>query len=505
MNTQVAVMCGFGATTALMAPGLLLAIRDRLVRYEPKLHPLATMVGFLLLHASVTITMSRMGDHPMSMVGLWLVLLAGGVVFWLPVFGRRNCLAGSGRCAYLFIAAPSLDLAAVYPISTGHELQGLAMIVGMLPIGGTAMALTWQLAIQEERAAQRAESLERHLGHMPSQLITAEMISGIGDSTHRAPTRHCVVDLAGRREPGSRRLLRVGLGALWVLDGILQSRPSLFSDFVAYVIRPNWSGQPRWLTPLGSAAGALWQLHPRIADASASAIELLLGIGIILGGERRVAQACLYASAVCAGVIWISGEAVGEMLRGGASWISGAPGAALIYAGIALFLARTPSTRWDVRAKAHLGAAIGVFFLLGAAVQGLPWEGFWSGRVLAGVFASGAMHLEPSVARRPVQALVAAVTAHPRLANAASVATLASLGLGLLRGRNPRFWLGLAGVWLAFTWWAGMGLGILAPGATDPNTAVPVAILVGSAWACLGESSSAEKAQHSVSAGTGRH
>ncbi|MEV5147760.1 hypothetical protein AB0L14_26050 [Streptomyces sp. NPDC052727] len=82
------------------------------------------------------------------------VLLATAVLFWLPAVARtRHRLDGPGRCLYLFLAAPLLDLPAVGMVAAGHTAAGLAMIVGMLPVGITAVAVTWSWVNREEREA----------------------------------------------------------------------------------------------------------------------------------------------------------------------------------------------------------------------------------------------------------------------------------------------------------------------------------------------------------------
>ncbi|MCF6524532.1 hypothetical protein HOY81_15755 [Streptomyces sp. JJ36] len=92
--------------------------------------------------------------HPGPAAG-WLleaVLLAGGVLFWLPVLAHsRHRLGGAGRCLYLFLAAPSLDLPAVVLIAHGHSWGGLAMIIAMLPLGAAALLATWRWITAEER------------------------------------------------------------------------------------------------------------------------------------------------------------------------------------------------------------------------------------------------------------------------------------------------------------------------------------------------------------------
>ncbi|MER6683787.1 hypothetical protein [Streptomyces olivaceoviridis] len=91
------------------------------------------------------------------------VLLASAVLFRLPAVARtRHRLDDPGRCLYLFLAAPLLDLPAVGMVAAGHTAAGLAMIVGMLPVGIAAAAVTWSWVNREEREALADEAA--HLG-----------------------------------------------------------------------------------------------------------------------------------------------------------------------------------------------------------------------------------------------------------------------------------------------------------------------------------------------------
>ncbi|MBV7697818.1 hypothetical protein KWI83_19880 [Streptomyces sp. TRM70350] len=87
-------------------------------------------------------------------LGSELVLLSAAVTFWVPVVARtRHRLSDTGQCLYLFLAAPLLDIPALGVIAAGHSAEGLAMIVGMLPLGIAAAALTWSWINREERQA----------------------------------------------------------------------------------------------------------------------------------------------------------------------------------------------------------------------------------------------------------------------------------------------------------------------------------------------------------------
>ncbi|MFJ7149132.1 hypothetical protein ACIQVT_13160 [Streptomyces sp. NPDC100445] len=168
--SSVAVMAWSGLTVAAVVPGVLWLVRRTPLWERIAVAPGIALPLLVLLHAWAVL-----GD----LVGLAPaagplvtepVLLAGAVLFWVPVVARtRHRLSDPGRCLYLFLAAPLLDLPAVGVIAAGHSAEGIAMIVGMLPLGVIAAAVTWSWVQREERLAVAAETLPaptggRHVG-----------------------------------------------------------------------------------------------------------------------------------------------------------------------------------------------------------------------------------------------------------------------------------------------------------------------------------------------------
>jgi cytochrome c oxidase assembly factor CtaG len=114
------------------------------------------LLGFAVVHTAVVLTPA---ETVTTAVGLHALLLAAGVVLWLPVLGRGTSrLPEAGRCAYLFLACPLLDLAGLALVVRGDEPEGIAMIVGMLPIPLAAVVLTWRWIAGEEREARAADA-----------------------------------------------------------------------------------------------------------------------------------------------------------------------------------------------------------------------------------------------------------------------------------------------------------------------------------------------------------
>src|ERR1700744_675323 len=59
--------------------------------------------------------------------------------------------------------------------------------------------------------------------------------------------RPAAVAVGAWREPRARRLLRVGFGAIWLFDGILQAQPQMPGGLADQVIQPSATTSPGWV------------------------------------------------------------------------------------------------------------------------------------------------------------------------------------------------------------------------------------------------------------------
>lgn len=143
-------MAAMGALIAVVAPAVVLSTRRRLRWERVPAPPVLVLPVFVALHAAVTVA-GHHWHHAGGVLAVHAVLFAGAVWFWLPVLvgGRPGAL----RSVYLFLAAPSLDLVAVYLVIAGDSAGGIAMIVSMLPMGLAAVGVTWQWITSEEHHA----------------------------------------------------------------------------------------------------------------------------------------------------------------------------------------------------------------------------------------------------------------------------------------------------------------------------------------------------------------
>jgi cytochrome oxidase Cu insertion factor (SCO1/SenC/PrrC family) len=282
------------------------------------------------------------------------------------------------------------------------------------------------------------------------------------------------------REPEGRRFLRVGLGLLWIVDGMLQAQPEMAGGFGRDVLTPGLASLPDWL---GDAVGPLarvWTRHPVTADAATVWIQIGLGVLMILSATGALSRFAIWASVVWSVLVWVVGEALGGLFSPGAGWLVGAPGAVLVYL-LGAVLLLTPWRWWESgRTQLLSRRAVGLWLLIGAALQSLPWEGFWSGTGLAAPFDDGAATVQPAVFQRPISALADATARHPTAINAALVAALVVVGVGLCLSRAGA-WVVAGIVLCAATWWLAQDFGVLGGMATDPNTALPLGVLLVSA------------------------
>jgi len=283
-------------------------------------------------------------------------------------------------------------------------------------------------------------------------------------------------------EPPARRFLRIGLGLLWLVDGLLQAQPAMPAGFVAHTLTPRIITSPGWLVDLVQPFALAWTHHPVAADAVTVSIQLGLGLLVLLGGRGLLARSALWASMFWSAVVWVGGEFFGGLFATGASWLSGAPGAILVYVMAAALLL----VRWDRwssgNAERLARRAAGVWMLAAAAVQALPWEGNWSGRGLSVPFEMGAHVSQPTVFLAPITVASHLAQSQPVAINAAIVIILVTVGIGLLVSSASTFVV--AGITMCLaTWWLAQDFGVFGGLATDPNTALPLAVVLASGWA----------------------
>lgn len=294
-----------------------------------------------------------------------------------------------------------------------------------------------------------------------------------------APGHHFAPD-----EPRARRYLRIAFGCLWIVDGLLQAQPRMPAGFVPADIEPELQDSPGWLVSMVEPLTRAWVRHPVVADVAVISVEIGLGLLLLAGGRRWFARATLMAALAAGLAIWVFGEAFGGLFSAGASWLTGAPGAALVYvaAGGVLLL---PWTWWtDGRAARTVRWIVGGWFLGAAVLESIPAEGFWKASSVAAPFAAGAAMDQPSWLNAPMQPLADFAAANPVTVNLTVVLVVAATGAWLLVDKHTR--AVTAGLVLcAATWWLAQDFGVLGGTATDPGAGLPLGLLLAAALPTL--------------------
>jgi cytochrome oxidase Cu insertion factor (SCO1/SenC/PrrC family) len=292
-------------------------------------------------------------------------------------------------------------------------------------------------------------------------------------------------------EPVGRKVLRIGFGIIWLFDGILQAQPKMAIGLPSQVIEPTAATSPAWVQHLVNWAGTNWSYHPMQTAAAAVWIQVGIGIWLIAARRGTLSRLAGLVSIGWAFVVWVFAESFGGIFAPGLTWLTGAPGAVLIYA-VAGGLITLPDRAWRTPRLGRLTlAGLGVFLVGMAVLQAWPSNGFWRGVShghpgnLAAMVQSMVPTPQPSFLAGWLSGFATFDEAHGFAVNLVVVAALAVIGVAFLTGRRRLVQPALAVfvvVCLA-DWVLVEDLGFLGGLGTDPNSMVPFALLA--CGACL--------------------
>jgi cytochrome oxidase Cu insertion factor (SCO1/SenC/PrrC family) len=282
-------------------------------------------------------------------------------------------------------------------------------------------------------------------------------------------------------EAVARRVLRIGFGGLWILDGLLQLQSAMPLGLPSSVIQPAAAGSPQWVQHVVTAGMNIWSNHPIQAASSAVWIQLGLGLWLILAPRGRWSRLGGAATVGWGLVVWIFGEAFGGIFAPGATWLFGTPGAVLVYC-VAGLLVALPERAFLTPRLGRILLTLGGVFLIGMSVlQAWPGRGFWQGRggTLQSMVAQMAQTSQPGFLRSWVASFGSFDQAHGWAVNLFAVVALAAIG-GLLVSGRRRAVLGGIGALVVLCladWVLVEDFGFFGGLGTDPNTMVPMALL----------------------------
>jgi hypothetical protein len=271
----------------------------------------------------------------------------------------------------------------------------------------------------------------------------------------------------------TRRGLQITLGVLWLIDAALQFEPYMFSTrFATDILAPAGSGQASFVSaPVAHIAHVVGQ-HPVVFNAAFASVQLAIGVALLL---RRAVVPALAASIVWSLAVWYLGEGLGGLTGSNAALLTGAPGAALLYAVLAAAAWPTDSDDQHQQPRAWLAFAWAAYWIGGAILQ--VWHGPRIGPDLAATIAESAngapgwlSRFDFSVARNVGHLSTAVIDGF--------IVLQVLIGLGIFAPRLRQIAAVLGSVICCAFWIIGPGFSQLLSGhATDPNTAPLVVVL----------------------------
>lgn len=270
-----------------------------------------------------------------------------------------------------------------------------------------------------------------------------------------------------------QRAIQVCLGLIWLLDGILQLQPFMYGRGFIEALKATSVGQPQWVAASVSWAASTMQSQQVLFNTTFAVVQIMIGLGLM---HRRTVRPALAVSFVWAGAVWWLGEGFGMVLMGMSSPLSGAPGAAVLYAIVGLVV-------WPAKRPGGLLGVRGARLTWGALWLIIAW--LWMTPVGSGPNAvSEAINGAPSgigwLTHLQIW-LVNLTEGHGQMIGLTLAGASATIGIGVAVGWHARAFLGVSVLLNLVFWIAGQGFGgIFAGAATDPNSA-PLLVLL--AWA----------------------
>jgi hypothetical protein len=295
----------------------------------------------------------------------------------------------------------------------------------------------------------------------------------------------------------TRRGLEIGLGLVWLVDGALQFQPFMFTkDFFAGMLGMANMGLPGPVSTVDLGIADLLVAHPVLFNAIFATLQVALGAGLLWPRTANIARGVSIAWALG---VWVVGEGFGGLGMDGTGLLTGAPGAAVLYAvlAVALWPASRPSPTTVVADDAFVDRSAAVD--AGSVQRGrwvrYAWALVWLGIALlelepfnhaAGVPAAQLVNIgagEPGWLAA-VNSAVGGVFAGAGLVVAVLIGLCAVfVGLGVFDHRTRRVALTVGMVLAAFSGVFGQDLGGLFTGqATDPGTGPLLVLFALSLW-----------------------
>jgi hypothetical protein len=390
------------------------------------------------------------------------VILAGAFMPWVEAFAGLVQVSGvQGSNGRILAAAGAVIAAAgLYQLARGgQDARGGQLARWLTGLAGFGAAgFSGYLLIQLTRSMRvlGGDSMVIARGGPGLWVVAAGSVAAFvtlffppsSQATLRRDARRPVLAWAADRESaGLRRGLQIALGILWLCDAALQYQPYMFSKaFPAMMLSPSAMGQPAFVSGPVLAVSRLVAGHLIVANALFATAQLALAAGLLC---RATARAALAGTIVWSLAVWWLAEGLGGVFGAMANPLTGAPGAAVLYALLAVLI--WPAVR--PAASVADGSPVG-------RLARLAWFVLWGAMAALMVLAPASS--ATLTARGGTQAAVVTI-------GLAAACALAAVGVFIPAALRPALLVAAIAALVIWTW--GENFGDLVSGsATDPNS-----------------------------------
>ena len=240
----------------------------------------------------------------------------------------------------------------------------------------------------------------------------------------------------------------MSFGLIWIFDGILQGQASMPLGMAPQVIAAGGGQLPRVGCSTSSTPWPRSGATTR-SPAPAAAVWIQVGIGVwLLAAPRGTGPAWAgLASVAGASVVWVFGEAFGEIFAPGLTWLFGAARGGAVLLRSPARSSPSPSAHWATpRLGRWILRCMGLFFVGMAVLQAWPGRGFWQGQPTSRRRRGRSPAWSSQMAQTPQPHLLASwvaafgdVRRRPRLGASTSfvVVALAAIGAAFLSAQPP--------------------------------------------------------------------
>ena len=288
----------------------------------------------------------------------------------------------------------------------------------------------------------------------------------------------------------SRKRLTQILGLLWLIDGLLQIQPQMWTmNMVNGIMKPMLAGQPAGIEGSLQLIVRLTTQNLVLVNLLICVVQILIGLTLLIGRGDKVIKFTLIASIVWSFIVWYGGEGMSMLLTGQASALTGAPGAVLLYALLALVVyPRNPQAGPDeggILSRLQLRWALAAFWILMAALQAQPywWQSGQISGAISGMLGAGGLN---GVLVDPVLKWLSTITANSEIAlNIALIVVFLALGIALLVVKNAHIRPVLVAsiVVSVLFWYFTEAFGMIFTGmATDFNSGLLLVVMALACW-----------------------